>query len=409
MKKAKVLFVCEAVSLAHVARPSVLAGALDAEKFDIHFASNGQFALCHADQLLSLHRICSIGSHEFLRRLGSGRPLYSYAELAAYVTEDLALLDAVRPDLIVSDFRLSMGVSARLARIPLLTICNAHWSPYLTHPRMCAPDLALARAVGYRVLDLIFRMVWPFASRLHVGAANRLRADHGLARYRSLNEFYCDGDVAMYADCPEMAGLGKLPASQVFIGPITWSPSLSVPHWWSEVEQCKAPLVYISLGSTGNIDLLPRIVDACRLEKLCCLVSTAGRSSEIRTSAPYVYAEAFLPGTQAAALSSLVICNGGSATAYQALLAGRPVLGICSNLDQVMTMQSIAAANAGEFLRPTEATLQRLRSSIRRLRTSVSYANSARTLQASLLALDPRERFLAIVEAQLTERPTSGP
>ena len=397
--KLRILFVSEAVSLAHVARPSVLAAALDSDKFEVHFASSGQFAFCHAEQLFSLHRIGSITPQEFLRRLGAGRPLYSYAELAAYVEEDLKLIDAVRPDLIVNDFRLSLGISARRAGVPLLSICNSHWSPYAMPVRMCAPDLPMARLLGYRLFDPIFRWAWPLASKLHVIAANRLRKLHRLAPYFSLREFYCDGDVSMYADSPALSHLRDAPASHTFIGPIIWSPAIPLPSWWPEVARRKYPPVYITLGSTGKVDLLPRIVDACRLENACCVVSTAGRS-DFQSSPPDVYAEAFLPGSQAAALSSLIICNGGSATAHQALSQGRPVLGICSNLDQIMTMQGIAAAGAGEFIRASEANLPRLREAIRRLRTRDSFAQAARAIQASFAKLDPHKRFPEIVEAE---------
>lgn len=396
-----ILFVSEAVSLAHVVRPSVLAAALDAEKFEIHFASNGQFTFCHAEQSLSLHRISSLAPQKFLERLGAGEPLYSYAELDAYVTEDMTLIEAVKPDLIVNDFRLSLGISARRADVPLLTICNSHWSPYAMRKPTVAPDIPLARLVGHRLFDPVFRCAWPWASKRHIIAVNRLRKLYHLAPYASLNEFYCDGDVSMYADSPVLGALADAPASHTFIGPIIWSPTSALPPWWSAVENRKAPFAYITLGSTGEVDLLPRIVDACRLENICCLVSTAGRSN-FRASPPDVYTEAFLPGSQAAALSSLVICNGGSATAYQALSQGCPVLGICSNLDQVMTMQGVAAAGAGEFIRASEATLPRLRKAILRLRTCDSFTQSARAVQASFATLDPRRRFPELVKTVLS-------
>ena len=401
--KSRILFVSEAVSLAHVARPSVLAASLDADKFERHFASNGQFAFCHAEQSLSLHRIDSLLPEEFLRRLGAGRPVYSHAELEAYVTADMALIDAVKPDVIVNDFRLSLGISARRAGVPLLTICNSYWSPYAIRERMCAPDLPVSRLIGHRLLDHLFRLAWPVASKLHVMAVNRLRKRYGLLPYASLNEFYCDGDVSMYADSPALGTLHDAPASHTFIGPIVWSPSIPLPPWWPEVAERAQPPVYVTLGSTGKVDLLPLIVDACRLENVGCIVSTAGRS-DFRASPPDVYAQAFLPGGKAAALSCLVICNGGSPTAHQALSEGRPVLGICSNLDQVMSMQAIAAAGAGEFFRASEATLPRLREAIRRLRTSDSIARAARAVQASFAAIDPGERFCEIVDTALGKR-----
>ena len=396
--KPRVLFVSEAISLAHVARPTVLASALDPAKFDIHFASSGEFAFCHSEQSFAGHRIKSITPTDFLTRLGAGKPLYSYDELDDYVKEDMKLIDAVKPDFIVNDFRLSLGISARLAGVPLLTICNSHWSPDAIHERMSAPDLPLSRLIGHRVLDQVFRWTWPTVSKLHVSAANRLRKQYGLMPYASLSEFYCDGDVSMYAESPALVRLREASPSHTFIGPIIWSPASELPSWWSDLARRKVSPAYITLGSTGRVDLLPRIVDACCLENVSSVVSTAGRS-DFRATSPDVYAEAYIPGSQAAAMCSLVICNGGSATAYQALAQGRPVLGICSNLDQVMTMQGIASAGAGEFIHASEATLPRLREMIRRIRTSESLSQGARAIQASFATFDVRKRFPEVLEA----------
>ena len=396
--RTRILFVAEAVSLAHVARPSVLANTLDTDEFEIHFASNGQFSICHTNDAFVHHRINSIAPQDFLRRLSAGSPLYTYGELAAYIDEDRALLDAVGAEIIVSDFRLSLAISARLSKIPLLNICNGHWSPYVVGERLRAPDLAMARLIGYPLFDPIFRLAWPWASKLHVAAANRLRRQYGLAPYRSLRELYCDGDISMYADTPALVRLSEAASSShLFIGPLIWSPEMPLPPWWPEVAGRSEPPIYITLGSTGEVDLLPRIVDACRREGARCLVSTAGRG-DFQASAPDVYTQAFLPGSQAAALSSLVICNGGSATAYQALAQGCPVLGICSNLDQVMTMQGVAAAGAGEFMRAGEATLSRLRESIRRMHSQRRYAERAQGIQASFASFDPNKLFPALVK-----------
>lgn len=399
--KRRVLFVSEAVSLAHVARPCVLADTLDRTKFEVHFASSGHFPYCQPRLGWSKHALRGLTPEVFLQRLSAGRPVYRFAELAAAVQDDLELIDAVRPDVIVSDFRLSLGISARVADVPLLSICNGHWSPYAVRSPLLAPDLAAARWLGYPLFDAVFRRVWPVASTLHVAAANRVRKLHAQARYRSLNDFYCDGDVRMYADTPALTPLNGAPESHVFLGPILWSPELALPPWWEEVAERTTPTVYITLGSTGEVDLLPKIVAACRMENLRCVVSTAGRS-DLQASAPDVYVQGFLPGHHAAALASLVICNGGSATAHQALGQGRPVLGICSNLDQIMTMQGISSAGAGVFMRAGEASLTRVRQAIQQIQVNASFGEAARAVQSSFVAHDASSRFPMVVEHQMT-------
>ncbi|MCK7493560.1 MAG: NAD-dependent epimerase/dehydratase family protein [Comamonadaceae bacterium] len=101
----RILFVAEAASIAHVARPSVLAATLDASRHEIHFASSGEFAFCHEGQPWRFHRLAGLDPAEFLARLSSGRPVFSASDLERRVDEDLRLLAEVEPDVVVHDFR----------------------------------------------------------------------------------------------------------------------------------------------------------------------------------------------------------------------------------------------------------------------------------------------------------------
>ena len=51
------------------------------------------------------------------------------SSLDRYVEEDLRLIDSFRPDVVVGDFRVSLAISARKARIPYVNVTNAYWSP----------------------------------------------------------------------------------------------------------------------------------------------------------------------------------------------------------------------------------------------------------------------------------------
>src|SRR5688500_19493669 len=80
--------------------------------------------------LAPVHEIHSVSVAEFLSRLAHGRPLYDLATLRRYVSDELRLLERVRPAVVVGDFRLSLAVSARLLHVPYLMLANAYWSPY---------------------------------------------------------------------------------------------------------------------------------------------------------------------------------------------------------------------------------------------------------------------------------------
>lgn len=371
-----VLFVAEAVSIAHVARPAVLAQAVAGDT-DVAFASSGEYAFCRAGIDAPHHAIHSITPAAFLKRLAGGRPVYDRADWDQYVREDLKLLERVRPKLVVQDFRLSMCVAARQLGIPLWSIANAHWSAFAPRLAPMAPDLPIGRLLGFGFADAAFRAAWPIANKVHVRHANVMRRRAGLTPYRSLAELYCDGDQVLYADSAAVIPLALPPANHRMLGPIVWSPPIPQPPWWAEAAERPRPRVYITLGSTGAADLLPAIVRACLDLGMTCLVATAGRR-EFAGAPPKVYASDFLPGLEAANMADLVVCNGGSATASQALAAGKPVLGVCSNLDQVLTMQRLSAAGVGRFLRAGEVSPARLAACLTDLAPDSSFAAAAK-------------------------------
>lgn len=400
MIASKLLFVAEAVSLAHVARPSVLAHRAVELGHEVVFASNGQFPICSASPDWQSHTLQSIAPALFLQRLAAGQPVYTEAELRQYVEADIRMLETVRPAAVVGDYRLSLSVAARKVGIPLLSIANAHWSPFARDQRMQAPEMAPARYLGYAGLDLVFRAVWPWASLHHCAAMNRVRKDHGLPPYQTLREYYCDGDLTLYSDTPALVPTEGLPASHHYVGPIVWSPSMALPDWWEQALSQGRPLAYITLGSTGSVDLLPSIIEACLAEGLSCLVATAGRS-DFRSDSPHVFSAPYLPGSEAAARADLVVCNGGSATVQQALQKGRPVLGICSNLDQVLTMKAMQQAGVGRYFRAGQFAQPRMRQALRDLATDPALRARAAAMVGEFAQWDPRIHFPRVLHTVL--------
>src|SRR2546422_10276790 len=85
----RILFVAEAVTLAHVARPIVLAEALDPTLYEVHLASDSRYNKLFPEVPFPLRPIYSIPSQQFLEALAAGHRLYDAETLEAYVREDL--------------------------------------------------------------------------------------------------------------------------------------------------------------------------------------------------------------------------------------------------------------------------------------------------------------------------------
>jgi UDP:flavonoid glycosyltransferase YjiC (YdhE family) len=377
----RVLLVGEAVTLAHVARPIALARKLVARGYRPILAADPRFAaLCPAGEW-DTKEIRSIPSADFLRALARGKPVYDLATLELYVEDDLALLQAVSPAVVIGDFRISLAVSARLSGVPYINITNAYWSPY-ARPRWQAPTMPWSRHVPASLDDWVFRIARPLAFRLHARPMQALARRHGLPHAGGeLRHVYTEGDLTLYADSPALVATYDRPSTHRYLGLVDWAPSVPMPPWWDALPTAARP-VYVTLGSSGDVAKLPQILAG--LARLDCPVVVATAGASVPTSLPaHVHLADYLPGDIVARQSRLVVCNGGSPTSHQALLAGVPVLGIPDNLDQVLNMSYLQQAGVGDWLRPRDISADGIEGLARRLLADPQLAARAASLGAA--------------------------
>jgi UDP:flavonoid glycosyltransferase YjiC (YdhE family) len=381
----RVLLVAEAVTLAHVGRTLTLAHALHARGIEL------ALALCGAKGAWPTPfpqvALDGIGPEAFGRALAAGRPVLDLARLGDMVADDAGLLRRFEPDLVIGDFRLSLAVSARVARIPYATLTNAYWSPACSLP-MDLPVLPLSRALPLPLARALFEMGKGFALAMHCRPMNRMRAEHGMGSLGGdLRAVYSDADWVLLADLSGMFPMTDLPANHIYLGPVSWSPDVSLPAWWNGLDT-ERPTIYVNVGSSGDPRVLRMIVEALVPTGHTLLVSTAGSGALDDLRAPHVHLARYLPGDKAAARARLVVCNGGSMGCQQAFAADRPVLGVCSNMDQFLNMAAVEAAGAGLTMRADRVSADSVRRVVGRLLDDNSFAASAARLGERIRASD---------------------
>jgi UDP:flavonoid glycosyltransferase YjiC (YdhE family) len=380
--KRRVLFFAEPATLAHVARPIVLAGALDGDEFEVCIATGADFRHHVKAAGLNARDLWCIGTRAYVAAVNAGRPVFSYKVLQRYVEDDLRVIAEFQPDIVVGDFRLSLAVSARLARKPYVAISNAYWSPF-AEPPFDVPVHAATKLVGAGFANRVFHMLRPFIFAQHSLPMHRLRRQHDMPSLGlDLRRIFTEGDVTLFADVPELVptldpGLGR---RYQYIGPVTWSPPAPLPAAMVEGSDAR-PLVYVSMGSSGDSSVLDVIVSAVVASGCRAAVAAPGRLWTHGLGDNVVVAD-MLPGREVAAMASLAICNGGSPGVHQALQQGTPVLGIPANLDQLLNMHFVVRSGAGLALRADQvspATVARL---LQQILSNSSFRQRAHRVQA---------------------------
>lgn len=393
----RVLLFAEGATLAHVGRPFVLANMLLKQGFEVILARPHDYNWLTRDAAFPVVDLNCQASSTFAARLDHGAPLYDLATLESYVKQDQALISAHRPDLVIGDFRLSLSVSARLLNVPYATLCDAYWSPEAPSSRFPLPVLPFTPYVPIRIAERIFNWISPLAFRLHARPMEQLRLRHGLPGFNhDLRLAYTDADLRLFASPPALFPDIHEHAGATFIGPIAWSPPMALPDDFPEHEH----LIYITMGSSGQLSVMRHLFAALADMDVVAVLATAGRKLPDIPIPANVRLFDFLPGDKAAARASLMICNGGSPSTNQALVAGTPILGIPGNMDQMLNMRAIERAGCGLTVRADYCTEDTLLKALNTLATTqrLPLLSTAAQQTPETIALSKITRLTATAE-----------
>jgi UDP:flavonoid glycosyltransferase YjiC (YdhE family) len=319
------------------------------------------------DEFYPLH---SITTEQFVERLRTAKPVYDLRTMEVYVAWEQEVFRESRPDAVVGDFRLSLATSSKIAGIPYVNVVNAHWSPF-ARPRFTVPDCPPSRIFGPAFAQLVFNVARPFFFLSYANDFNRLAQKFGRPSFGyDLRKIYCEGDRTLYPDLPEITPTFELPASHRYLGPVPWSLS----------------------------------------EMPVRVIAATGGKTVLRSPPPNIHVVDFVAGDAACERADLVVFNGGVGGTHQAVMAGTPVVGIPSNLDQFLNMYFVEQAGFGRTVRADGASEKRIARAIETVIWDDSYRERAQVLGERARSHEPAAILNEVLEGLFEGRtPKSWP
>jgi UDP:flavonoid glycosyltransferase YjiC (YdhE family) len=349
MPKRILLFAPAAFNLAETSRMVEIAKVIArhpraSQAFDTHFISDGGdfepliekhgFALTRLEPRLTKEKI------EFIAKVDRGErfaPAFTDAELIRRVESEMACLKELKPAAVVTGSYVTIPVTCRVLMIPLVWVVQSTWLPdFFCHGAGMTDGLRLAplKAVAdWFVLQFIkFWIKYGFLNSI-----NRTARHFGVPGYDSIFEFW-RGDIALVAEPAEFSGV-KLPPNHFFIGPLIPRDEFSIPPEIASIPRDK-PLIYFAMGSSGTAEIVAKIVESFEGQPYRVIAPIRFQLDmlpDVRVPSN-VLVTGWVPAIQVNKMADLAVIHGGIGTVMAAALAGKPVVGVGMQMEQVANL-----------------------------------------------------------------------
>ncbi|MHC4712233.1 MAG: glycosyltransferase [Planctomycetota bacterium] len=381
----RVLVFCEGIWLAHTARPLSIARVLRESGWDVHFAASGAYARLPREEGFPVHRVTTMDPERALRLIRSARIGYDLPTVELYLEDELTLIERLKPDVILNDFRLPVAISARLTGVPFVNILNAYWTNYYA-PRLRAPrEFILTRVLGVGFATRLLPPVQRLMLRLYARPFNTVASRRGTDGFGNIFDVMASPHLNLIADLEEFMPLAGAPDHFKYTGPIIWEPSVPAPDWLERIDPAR-PVIYFSMGSTGFAHYFSALGEAFGEGEYQVMVTTGGLDAGAMP--PNFFVTDLAPGLALTEKADLVICHGGNGTIYQALYHGVPVIGIPSFHDQDFNMQRVEDLGLGKALDPRRLTPGLLREAADSLKGDADALEACRKISCNVRSAD---------------------
>lgn len=344
-KPQKLLFAPAAYNLAETTRMVEIAKGVrehpEASKcFETHFISEGGkferliedlgFPLTRVEPRMSDQKIAHLMAVNDEEKFA---PVYSKREMIAKVQGDMEALKALQPVAVVTGSYLSMPLSCRLLNIPLVWAVQSTWLPSFFASGAGITDDFKPRFLK-PLIDLpIFWMIrfWMWFGFIH--PVNQAARHFGVPPYHPVFRFF-EGDISLVAE-PEDFSDETLPPNHFFVGPLIPTKTFALPAELSEIPKDK-PLVYFAMGSSGVERIVLALIESFRDKPYYVIAPVKSLIAQREIDIPKnVFLTDWLPALEVNAMADIAFIHGGIGTVLTAALAGKPVVGIGMQPEQV--------------------------------------------------------------------------
>jgi zeaxanthin glucosyltransferase len=326
-------------------------------------------------------------------------------DMESYLRDTPAALSQARVDaLLINEIALTGPTMAQLLGLPYFIISTTvphHWGwrgpSGRTGYRHSASCVSWIQRVFLEVSAL--RMRGPIRRALE-----KYRHRTGLGKLRQASASF--PALAHITQLPKCLDLPRKLTPRNFFYTAPWVSSAARPRIafpWDRLDA--RPIIYASLGTTRNAEpaVLRMIAQACVGLDAQLVISLGGRfDPEDFVDLPgRPLVVRFAPQLELLKIARIVVSHGGPNTAFETLIAGKPMIVIPMAYDQPAIAARLARLHIAKVLPIMRLSAARIRSAVSTLLSDTSYEQAAVAMQTALKSLHGSVAASDIIEDAL--------
>ncbi len=373
--------------------------------FQSHFISDGGdfealiekhgFSMTRMDPRLTPEKI------EHIAKVDRGEkfaPAFTNAEMIQRVENEVAVLKRLTPAAVVTGSYPSIPVSCRVLKIPLVWVVQSTWLPDFFEHGAGMTDHVRPASIKAVADGLILAFINFWIKHGFLNSVNHSAKHFGVTGYKSIFDYW-RGDITLVAEPPEFSGV-TLPPNHFFIGPLIPQDEFPMPEEVRNIPRDK-PLIYFAMGSSGTREIVARIIESFEGKPYRVIAPVKFQLSQI----PNVHIPSnvlvtdWVPAVQVNKMADLALIHGGIGTVMTAALAGKPVVGVGMQIEQVANLACLERLGFATRVRKSRNPSRNVQKAIPKLLNDESAKSTAATFAEVVARWDgPRLAAARLVE-----------
>ncbi len=279
------------------------------------------------------------------------------------VDAEIELYKKVKPDLVISQNRLTTRLSAEKAGIKHIAVVVSAVTRYR--------NIDLGKITGFS-FSVLFKIpiigqlfsdnankIFELLSRSWLKPFNRIAKEYSVREYDNFFELFEGNLLTIIPESEKLFPLKSgYPTEQFFYtGPLLKHQYFDEPYWFNDVKERDGDFIYLSMGSTTKkiypiaLKKLIRIYGGSSKVNIVTNTSYLMDGEKQHMKAPKnVFITDIAPAEILFNLADLTICHGGNGTIYHSVIFGVPVFGITKRVEHEANMQQVKNQNIGDYM-----------------------------------------------------------